>query len=74
MKVDKTGEVCRTCKGERKLYRILVRKTEGKRPFGRAGRKRENNIKIELQEIEWDACAWLNWFRIQTSSALLQKR
>jgi len=41
----------------RTVDRVLVRKTEGKRPLGRASRKKENNIKIELQEIGWDACS-----------------
>jgi hypothetical protein len=29
-----------------KIYKVLVSKSEGKRPLGRAGRKRENDIKI----------------------------
>jgi hypothetical protein len=55
------------------VYRVLVRKPEEKRPLGRTNRKREDNIKIELQEIVWEACVVLNWLRVQTSSGLLQK-
>jgi hypothetical protein len=32
-------------------YNILVRKPEGKRPFGRPRRIWENNIKMDLREI-----------------------
>ena len=31
-------------------YRVLVGKPEGKRPLGRPRRRREDNIKMELQE------------------------
>jgi len=38
--------------GERKgAYRILVGKREGKRPHGRSRRRREDNIKMDLQEV-----------------------
>jgi hypothetical protein len=47
--------------GERRdAYRVLVGKTEGKRRLGRPGRRREDNIKMELQEVGWsnglDSC------------------
>jgi hypothetical protein len=35
----------------RGVYRILVGKPEGKRPLGRARRRWEDNIKIDLQEV-----------------------
>jgi hypothetical protein len=39
--------------GERRdVYRILVGKNEGKRPFGRPRRRREGNIKVDLGK--WD--------------------
>jgi hypothetical protein len=38
-----------TCMGERRgAYRALVGKPEGKRPFGRPRRRREDNIKMDL--------------------------
>jgi len=38
--------------GERRgVYRVLVRKPEGKRPLGRPGRRWEDNIKVDLQEV-----------------------
>jgi hypothetical protein len=46
------GNVARM--GERRgVYRILVGKSEGKRPIGRPRRRWEDNIKMELQEVEW---------------------
>jgi len=37
--------------GERRgVYRVLVGKSEGKRPLGRPWRRWENNIKMDLQE------------------------
>jgi hypothetical protein len=45
------GHVARM--GERRgLYRVLLRKSEGKRPFGRTKRRCEDNNKSDLQEVE----------------------
>jgi hypothetical protein len=33
------------------VYRVLVGKPEGKRPLGRSRRRREDNIKMDLQEV-----------------------
>ena len=35
----------------RGIYRILVEKTEGKRPLGRSRLRWEDNIKMDLQEL-----------------------
>jgi hypothetical protein len=35
----------------RAVYRVLVRKPEGKKPLGRPRRRWEDNIKMELQEV-----------------------
>jgi hypothetical protein len=40
-------------------YKILVGKTDGKRSLGRAKRKWENNIKIDLKEIDWKGVNWI---------------
>jgi hypothetical protein len=40
--------------GERRgVYRVLVGKPEGKRPPGRPRLIWENNVKMDLQEVEW---------------------
>jgi hypothetical protein len=41
-------------KGEtRNEYKILVRKTEGKRPLGRPRRRWEDNIRMDLRRTGW---------------------
>ena len=42
----------------RGVYRGLVGKTEGKKPFGRPKHRWEDNIKIELQEV---GCGDMDW-------------
>jgi hypothetical protein len=37
------------------IYRVLVGKPEGKRPLGRPRRTWEDNIKLDLREIYFDA-------------------
>ena len=37
----------------RDVYRVLVGKTEGKKPLGRHKRRWEDNIKMDLQEVRW---------------------
>jgi hypothetical protein len=38
--------------GERRgVYRFLVGKPEGKRPFGRPRRRWKDNIKMDIQEV-----------------------
>jgi len=45
--------------GERRgVYRVLVGKTERKRPLGRPRHRWEYNIKMDLQEME---CGGLDW-------------
>jgi hypothetical protein len=43
----------------RNAYRILVEKSEGKRPLGRPRRRWVVNIKIGLREIGWDGIDWI---------------
>jgi transcription termination factor 2 len=43
----------------RNAYRILVGKSEGKRPLGRPRRKWVDNIKMDLGEIGWDGVDWI---------------
>jgi len=40
--------------GERRgIYRVLVGKPEGKRPLRRPSRRREDNIKMDIQVVGW---------------------
>jgi hypothetical protein len=38
---------------ERKLYRVLMGKPEGKRPLGRPRRRWEDGIRMDHREIVW---------------------
>jgi hypothetical protein len=40
---------------ERKVYRVLVGKTEGKSPFATLRRRWEHGIRMDLREIGWGA-------------------
>jgi len=44
----------------RGVYRVLVRKPEGKRPFGRPRRRWEDNINMDLQEMECGGMDWID--------------
>jgi len=50
------------CMGEsRDVYRVLVGKSEGKRPLGRPRNKWEDNIKMDLQE---GVCRGMDWIDV----------
>jgi hypothetical protein len=42
----------------RGVYRVLVRKPEGKRPLRRPRRRWEDNIKMDLQEVGFGGMDW----------------
>jgi hypothetical protein len=42
----------------RGVYRVLVGKSEGKRPLGRPRRRWEENIRMNLQEV---GCGCVDW-------------
>jgi hypothetical protein len=41
----------------RGVYRVLARKSEGKRPFGRPRRRSEDNIKPIFRK--WNGVVWI---------------
>jgi hypothetical protein len=43
----------------RGVYRVLVGRTEGKRPLGRPRRRWEDNIKMALREMRIDRANWI---------------
>jgi len=46
--------------GERSgIYRVLVRKPEGKRLLGRTRCRWEDNIKMDLQEVGYEGMDWI---------------
>jgi predicted small integral membrane protein len=44
---------------KRNACRLLVGKPEGKRPLGRPRRRRVDNIRIYLGEVEWVDVDWI---------------
>ena len=45
----------------RGVYRVLVGKPVRRRPFGRHRRRREDSIKMDLQEV---GCGGMNWIEL----------
>jgi hypothetical protein len=37
----------------RNVYKILVRKPEGRRPLGRPRSRRKDNMRMDIREIGW---------------------
>jgi hypothetical protein len=64
------GHVARVGQG-RNVYRVLVRKPEGKRPLGRPRRRWEDGIKMDLREIDRGVWSGFTWLRIGNSGGLL---
>ena len=52
------GHVARMGEG-RGVHRVLVGKPEGKRPLGRPRRRREDNIKMDLEEVGGSCGDWM---------------
>jgi hypothetical protein len=44
---------------ERRVHRVLVGKTEGKRSLGRPRRRLEDNIKMDVQEVGGARGDWM---------------
>jgi hypothetical protein len=69
-----TGHVA--CMGEeRKVYKVLVGKPEGKRPLERPRHSWEDGIRMDLGEIGWGrgVVVWIgfSWLRIGPSGGLM---
>jgi hypothetical protein len=56
---------------ERKVYKVLVGKPEGKRPLGRPRRKWEDEIRMDLREIGLRVWIGFDWLRTETSGGIL---
>jgi hypothetical protein len=59
---------------DRGVHRVWVGKTEGKRPLGRPRRRREDNIKIDLQEVGGFVGTGWSWLRMGTGGGHLWVR
>jgi hypothetical protein len=52
------GGACSAYGDRKRVPRVLVGKSEGKRPLGRPRRRWKDNIKMDLQEVE---CGGMDW-------------
>jgi hypothetical protein len=58
--------------GDRRgVYRVLVGRSEGKRPLGRPRTRWEDNIKMYLQEVGWGG---INWFNLALVNSIMNPR
>jgi hypothetical protein len=53
------GGACNSDREGRGVYRVLVGKPKGKRPLGRASRRWEDTIKMDLQEVGYGGMDWI---------------
>jgi hypothetical protein len=53
------GGSCSTNGEKRKAYRLLVTKSEGKRPLGRPRHRWVDNIGMDLGEVGWSDVDWI---------------
>jgi hypothetical protein len=61
---------------ERKIYKVLVGKPEGKRRLGRSRRRWEDGIRMDLREIGLGGVHWIrlaqdrDWWRAVVSAVM----
>jgi hypothetical protein len=53
---------------ERKAYKVLVGKPEGKRPFGRPRRRWEDGIRMDLRDIGSGGWGWIGFDCLRTGT------
>jgi hypothetical protein len=56
---------------ERKVYKVLAGKHEGKRPLGRPRRRWEDGIRMDLREIGLGVWIGFDWLMTETGGGLL---
>jgi hypothetical protein len=56
---------------ERNVYKVLVGKSEGKRPLGRPRRRWEDEIRMDLREIGLGGADWIRQAQDRTGGGLL---
>jgi hypothetical protein len=64
--INKKTEMGSTCStyGERTgAYRVLMGKSEGRRPPARPRNRWEGNIKVDLREVGWGGMDWIDLAR-----------
>jgi hypothetical protein len=62
---------CNTYEIIRNAHKILVRKTEGKKPLVRPRRKWEDNIVMDFEQIACEDLDWIHLAEVRSSGPLL---
>jgi D-lyxose ketol-isomerase len=62
---NEMGGACSAYGERRFICKVLVWKPEGKTPLGRHWRRREDNIKMNLQEV---GCGGMDWIKLAQDS------
>jgi hypothetical protein len=60
------SRACSTNVEIRNAFRVLVGKSEGKRPLGRSRRRWVDNIKMDLRKIGWGGMNWIDLALVNT--------
>ena len=63
MEKNEFGGTCGMCGVSRSAYRVLAGKPGRNRPFRRRGLRREDNIKMGIQEVGWGDMDWIDLAR-----------
>jgi len=71
IKQNEVGEACCLCGEKKKVYRVFMGKSEGKRLLGKHAHKWEDNIKMDLKEMGGGGWIGFIWLKIGTSDELL---
>jgi hypothetical protein len=67
------GRLCGERGEERRVYKVLVRNPERKRPLGRPRHRCEDGFRMDLtvRVIGWGVWSGFSWLRIGTGGGLL---
>jgi hypothetical protein len=49
---------------EREVYRVLLGKPEGRKPFGRPRHRWDDGIRINLRDTDWGVKSGFSWIKI----------
>ena len=71
-KKNETGGACSMYRERRGAYVASMETPDGKRPLGRTRRRWEDTIKMDLQEVEFEACIGSSCLRIGTGGGHLR--
>jgi hypothetical protein len=50
---------------ERKVYKVLVGKPDGKKPFGRPRHRWKDGIRMDLRETGWGSVKWIQLAQVR---------